>query len=408
MAWAAVVRAVNALAGRWADALLPVEAATTDTVFSPVGVWPLLATLAAGADGAAREELEQAVGLRAGDAMAGARDLLASLRRLPGVSAALGVWIRERLELEPGWALTLPEHTLGRLSGDPAVDQPRLDAWAKRSTDGRIPQLPIRVAEDTPLALVSGLLARTRWLQPFWDASHVVEHGPWAGKDVAALLRSTSLLDRAAVLQTPDGPVTELRVLGVGGIDVHLLLGEADAAPASVLRAGLDVLARPRARLGADVLPLGEVGPGLVVSYERSLDREPNLMATVVPFDIRNDHDLLAHRAPFGLTSAADGTRSHFSGIGRGEPLAVGSARQSATTRFTATGFEAAAVTAVGAVAVGLSPRPVHRVKQVDVTFDRPHGFLAVHRTSRLVLAAGWAGTARDFDGYGRAFTSPD
>jgi hypothetical protein len=318
------------------------------------------------------------------------------------------VWTREQLDLEPAWALTLPEHTLGRLSGDPSVDGPRLDEWAKQSTDGRIPQLPVDLDEDAVLVLASGLLARTRWLQPFWDISHLVEHGPWAGSDVAALLRSTSLLDRAAVLQTPDGPVTELRVLGSGGIDAHLLMGDEQAGPASVLQAGLDVLARPRTRLSADVLPTGEVGPGLVVSYERSLDREPNLMATVVPFDLRGRHDLLDHSALFGLTHAADSTRGHFSGISRSVPLAVGSARQVATAKFTATGFEAAAVTAGGAVAGGVAPRPLYQVQQVDVTFDRPHGFLAVHRTSRLVLAAGWVGTAQDVDDYGSSFTSRD
>jgi hypothetical protein len=225
-----------------------------------------------------------------------------------------------------------------------------------------------------------------------------VEQGPWAGSDIAALLRSTSLLDRAAVLQSPDGPVTELRVLGRGGIDVHLLMGDERTAPGAVLQTGLEVLARPRTRVGADVLPPGRVGPGLLVSYERSLDRRPHLAATVVPFDLRGDHDLLDDSAVFGLTSATDRTRGHFSGISRSEPLAVGSARQSAMTKFTAQGFEAAAVTAIGAVAADFTPRPTYRVKHVEATFDRPHGFLAVHRTSRLVLAAGWVGTAPAYE----------
>jgi hypothetical protein len=29
----------------------------------------------------------------------------------------------------------------------------------------------------------------------------------------------------------------------------------------------------------------------------------------------------------------------------------------------------------------------------VDVTFDRPFGFIAVHRPSRLAVVAGWVGS---------------
>ncbi|NEC72398.1 proteinase inhibitor I4 serpin, partial [Streptomyces rochei] len=50
----ATVQAVNGLTARWA------AAAGGGTVFSAVGVWPLLALLADGAAGAARSELEEA------------------------------------------------------------------------------------------------------------------------------------------------------------------------------------------------------------------------------------------------------------------------------------------------------------------------------------------------------------
>ncbi|WP_166682779.1 hypothetical protein [Streptomyces aquilus] len=35
-------------------------------------------------------------------------------------------------------------------------------------------------------------------------------------------------------------------------------------------------------------------------------------------------------------------------------------------------------------------PEPEHESKRVHATLDRPFRFLAVHRTSRLALAAGW------------------
>lgn len=46
-------------------------------------------------------------------------------------------------------------------------------------------------------------------------------------------------------------------------------------------------------------------------------------------------------------------------------------------------------MTAFGAAGAGM-PALRHVTTTVNATFDRPFGFLALHRTSRLVLAAGW------------------
>lgn len=140
---------------------------------------------------------------------------------------------------------------------------------------------------------------------------------------------------------------------------------------------------------GASLLPEGNPGPGLRIGTVRSTDREPRLHVKTVAFDVGADHDLLAHARLFGLHTATDTRSGHFPGIGP-EPLAIGSARQSAMARFHAEGFEATAVTAVALAAGCALPRYRYRVRQAEVTFHRPFGFLAVHRTSRLVLAAGW------------------
>jgi serine protease inhibitor len=104
---------------------------------------------------------------------------------------------------------------------------------------------------------------------------------------------------------------------------------------------------------------------------------------------VKADHDLLALHRLFGLTTARDTRQGHFPGIS-GSPLAVGAARQSAVAQFGALGFRAAAVTAVMPVAGSGPPRYRYETTVVQVAFDRPFGFLAVHRETRLVLAAGW------------------
>ncbi|MGW3015317.1 hypothetical protein [Streptomyces longwoodensis] len=57
--------------------------------------------------------------------------------------------------------------------------------------------------------------------------------------------------------------------------------------------------------------------------------------------------------------------------------------------RFGARGFEAAAVTAFDMAGGGM-PDLRHVTTRISAVFDRPFGFLALHRHTRLVLAAGW------------------
>ena len=90
--------------------------------------------------------------------------------------------------------------------------------------------------------------------------------------------------------------------------------------------------------------------------------------------------------ALFGLATASDARTGHFAGVSD-VPLAVSEARQAITASFSAEGFRAAAVTAVAMAPAGL---PDQTAKLVDVRFDRPFGFLAVHRDTGLVLTAGW------------------
>ncbi|MFE1558417.1 serpin family protein [Streptomyces sp. NPDC058734] len=382
------VRAVNRLTARWAA-----EASGGDggTVFTAAGVWPLLALLADGAAGPARAELAEALGIPAGDAAEAARELLAALAGVRGLRAATGLWTRTDLPLERAWLAGLPDGTRGTLTGDPAADGKQLDAWAAERTDGLVERMPVALPEGPDavrLVLASALALRLKWIRPFAEYPQQMHEGPWSGRELIVLRRTTSLLDRAKVAHGPAGPVTLLEVVGDTGVDVHLVLGAPDAPPGTVLTTGIEAAARARPSTPVSLLPDGNPGPGLTVRTVRSESPEPWLGIATPAFEVRADHDLLARARLFGLEAATDRGSGSFPGISS-DPLAIGSARQSAVARFHARGFEAAAVTAFGAVAAGL-PSLRYRTRHAHVRFDRPFGFLAVHRTSRLVLAAGW------------------
>ncbi|MEU8431598.1 serpin family protein [Streptomyces sp. NPDC029216] len=386
------VEAVNALTARWAaEAMGGAGCPAGGTVFSAAGVWPLLAFLADAASGPARAELADAVGIPAEQAAGRAREFLTALGGLRGVDAALGLWTRRQLKVREEWAARLPPHTHRKLTGWRAVDRRALDAWAAEHSNGRITRMPADLSGDTQLLLASALALATRWIRPFTAECAVPYSGPWDGRRLAGLSRTTSLLDRVGVADTSAGHVTGLRVVGDRGIDVHLLLGEPDVPAGRVLAAGVDVLAGRRTLIPGDRLPPGEAGPGLTVEAVRNFyPVRPKLHVRTVAFDVAADHDLTAHADVFGLGSATGRSAGHFPGMTDKE-VAVARARQSATAAFTDRGFEAAVVTAfeMGEGSARM-PEPTYVNTEVHASFHRPFGFLAVHRVSRLVLAAGW------------------
>ncbi|MFD3841014.1 serpin family protein [Streptomyces sp. NPDC058642] len=375
----ATIRAVNDLTARWAGV------SEGGTVFSAAGVWPLLAFLADGATGRAREELAQALGVPAGRAAAAARELLATMAGVEGLDSALGLWSRRFVELREEWAAGLPAEAHGVLGGDLDADREALDAWAAERTDGAIERMPVTLGPDSSLVLATALALRTDWEVPFKG-----DLVPWRGRDRAGLSRTGPDLDGVAVARTAVGAVTEARVRGSAGVDVHLLLGDEELTPGQVLGTGVGILAGAVPAVPGSRLPLGAAGPGLRIDTVRTARPEPpSLALSTVGFTLDADHDLLAHPGLFGLATASDRAPGHFPGISPA-PLALAEGRQSATATFGAEGFRAAAVTAYVMDWMGWEPAPEHESRRACARFDRPFGFLAVHRGTRLVLAAGW------------------
>ena len=398
MASESAIRAVNALTARWADTFTPAQG----TVFTAAGLWPLLALLADGADHPARRELADALGLPPESPAAEARALLDAMGTMPGVGAALGLWTRHELPLEPAWATALPPHVHQLLSGDPVPDQARLDEWARTRTDGQVDAMPTTLDDTTLLVLASALTVRTDWIKPFQRCRIRATSGPWRGRDILGLSRASEQLDQIAVVGASSGRVTVLRVLGTEGVDVHLALGEPDGSPGAVLTAAIGALGRPDSVMPGDRFPDGTPGPGLTVESITSRSDGDRLMVSTIPFTVTARHNLLDHRPLFGLTTATDPSEGRFSGISR-VPLAVQAAMQAMTATFGELGFRSSAVTGLGLFG-GSAPRLRTRVREVRVTFDRPFGFLAVHRSSHLVLNAGWVSDPVDhFAGWSRS-----
>ena len=351
---APAIDAANGLTGRWCA-----EAGDDNFVLSGAGLWPLLALLASAAAGSTRDELAAAAGtVSQHDAL----EVLEALQRADAASAALGLWVRDGLPLNDAWVRGLPAGIIERLSGQAA-----LDAWASQHTMGLIERFPLTVTPDDVLVLATALAAKTLWRHKFSPSGSM-------------LYRTSSDLGIAGIV---DG-VTRVIVEGRDDVDVHLVVG--DGGPGPVIAAGLAALSGSAVQPASE-LPVGSTAPGLVVAEERASSSDDQLRLVLPPFDIHSSHDLLQHADLFGLRSATTSS-AQFPGLSP-DDLVLSSGTQAVLATFSAEGFEAAAVTAFG-FARASAPLFRHRARVVRITFDRPFGFIAVHRPSGLAIVAGW------------------
>lgn len=377
-----VVRAVNELTARWARSL-----PAGNTVVSGLGLWPLLAILATAADEPGRTELAEAAQLDAAEGSGQALALIEAIEGSADLHAALGVWVHEQLKLAESFDGVMPAPLRGMLTGAASADKPKLDAWAAQHTHDLIREMPIDITPDLMLVLASALSLRTTWVRPFKEQIRRVYDGPWSGGSWHWLERVDGDLD--AVRRY--GDLTVITVAGDADVDVLLGVGGSSAAQPDVLAELLAASARPAdgvpgSQLIAQGQPRQEVAAGVTIGLTTAA--EPDLKLTLPSFSVEAEHDLMEQRALFGLGAVTSdpGTSGHFSAISP-VPLAVGQAKQKVLARFFATGFEAAAVTSMGLMRTSM---PMDQAPRLDVSLDRPFGFVAVLRDSRLPIVAGW------------------
>lgn len=373
------IKAANELTRRWLTIRAEVPA-----VASGLGIWPLLAVLATGAAEDTREELLQAAGLDIGQAAYVTAALLDAVRSAPALRFALATWAGPTVALDPEWVAGLPVDAIGSLTGDPAVDRPVLDDWASRNTGGLIERMPVDLDQPIELLLASALSVRTKWRTPFEERYLPFESGPWQGRGKVLAASYGEEVLRVG----PDAAV--LTVPGDGDIDVLLALGREKTPPQEVMSRLFDAAADPGWGRPAGELPSGSPPVGVVVQrYKGETPQTGAETTAVVPaFTLDSDLDLLEDAADLGLELASDDELAQFDRMAA-QRLYVSQARQSCTAVFSATGFEAAAVTAMSMAYMGFPQQDHERVRTV-VTFNRPFAYLARHRPSGLIIIGGW------------------
>src|SRR5712692_5928472 len=374
--------------GEWVSALgryagrLHARAGPGHHVVSPLGAWMVVALCATVAgDEQARGELAEVLGTDPVPAAAFAARLLADPH--PLVAAGAGVWVRPARETTriKQWRAGLPAVVD---TGD-IPTQEEIDRWAAERTLGLIERFPIALTSDVVCLLASALASRVSREVPFdvVDAA-ALGPGPWSAR-LRRVLRPPrgDPRHRQYLAGTDRAGTVGVHLTGArGGLLVGSVIASDQAAPAGdVLAAAEEIVTAEARQRGSSVtrlslfdLPLGD---GAVWSIrEEQVDTtapgglEEQVVSVLPAWSARTDVDLRDDEA-LGFAAAARVLA---------EALELAEwwydARQAAMARYSAVGFEAAAVTGLAVLVSAKVSRPGRR-RTATVRFAHPFAVVA-------------------------------
>jgi hypothetical protein len=360
---------------------LAAHAGTEHHVVSALGAWLVLALCAGVAgDAASRAELDDVLGIDGESAFAVACALLTQPH--PLVGAAAGAWYRSALETPKveKWRARLPSAVeTGELP-----TQLELDRWCAEHTLGLIEHFPIDLSPDVTCILASALATKVSWDVPF-EVVDASELGPGDWSSQLRLVLRTPGGDhrhRQFFVETDElGPVAVHLASARGGLLVGSVIAVDEAArPCEVFAVAQGiVIAEARepgsaARLSLFELPLGD-GPLWSISEEdveteARNGREERLLTVLPAWSAETTLDL--GDESLGFSAAARVLGGAFD-----RPDWRFEARQTAAARYSALGFEAAAVTGL-LLAMSASVRRPGVRREATVRFAHPYAVVAV------------------------------
>lgn len=347
-------------------------------VASPLGAWLLLALAASASSGPDREALTEVLGCDADDAARAAADLLA--RPHPVVATAAAVWTSGGSDPGPGfrrWRAGLPAQvTVGEVPGQDGLDQ-----WAREHTFGLIDRFPIR-GDGLTLVLASVLASKVSWTVPFElaPAASLGSASPWAGRLSLVLRTPRQSGHTQYVAVTPGaGDVIVHVARAAGGLLVISVAAAADVPAGTVLtvahRIGIQhATGGPVRRRSLADLPLGE---GPLWRLREVTAGSDSCVAVLPAWSATSQHELTDPSLGFQAARNALAPRP-----------GSWQASQSATARYSRTGFEAAAATAVG---IMLAMRQPSRRREAELRFAHPYAAVAITTDPAGAGAAGKA-----------------
>jgi hypothetical protein len=301
----------------------------------------------------------------------------------PLVAAGAGLWVRSAYATNRfhQWRAELPSVID---SGD-IPTQEQADDWARQRTLGLIKAFPLEITDEVVLLLASALATKVSWEVPFEVVPAAALHpSPWAERLQRVLQTPRAHAGhghRQFLVATERAGTVAVHLTGARG---GLLVGSVIASDAG--RAAGDVLAVAEEIVTAEARAAGSfshlslfdlpLGAGEVWSITEEAaqtaapdGREEQIFSVLPAWSADTDLDLNDDALGF-----PDAARALAKVLVAGDYDLV--ARQAATARYSATGFEAAAVTAIGLRMSAVTTRTGIR-RTAQVRFGHPFAAVA-------------------------------
>jgi hypothetical protein len=337
-------------------------------VASPLGAWLLLALAGPASSGADRAALTDVLGCDVEDAAQAATALLTEPH--PLVASAAAVWTAPTAALPETfyrWRDDLPPAVqTGDLPG-----QAGLDNWAREHTFGLIDRFPINVTDDLYLVLASALATKVSWLVPFdlAPAGSLGHKSPWATRVERVLrtpARSGGGHTQFVTATQQAGDVIVHIASAADGLEVTSVAAASDSPSGQVLAAAYEVACKHGAGITIDVKDVAglPIGDHALWSVREVMAAADSCLAVLPAWSATSDHNLAA--PGLGFRAAKDAL------VRNDDPW---QAKQSAMARYSRTGFEAAAVSAMAVTAAARLPV---RHRDVVLRFGHPYAVVAV------------------------------
>ncbi len=360
------------------------------SVASPLAVWLLLAACSSAASGAARSDLEEALGCSAAEATA---LLERFLDRPPqALSSALALWARgsDLSTRLVNWSANLPN----QVERGPIPSQSVADAWVDRNTQGLIKSFPLEVSQETRLLLACVVASKVRWRRSFEvvsAAENLRETSPWRDRVERVLLDHHGVGHTLLVSTESAGVVAAHVAIAQDDLAVISVAADPTLARETVFEAAYEITRLCRddrlesARCSLFDLPLGQghswqITEDEVATYRAGERSESISGAVLAAWSTRGDLNLRASER-FGIEPALSALLGLVGPHPEGDDAR---ALQSAVASYSATGFEAAALSIldleIGDSSYLLDQRGVER--RARLFFDHPHAVIAIAGTS--------------------------
>ena len=353
-------------------------------LISPFSIQTAFAMVLNGADGDTYTQMQDVMGMEGLDSevvntsLADLNDLLIPFDENVRFAPANAVWYDDTRTIQTGFQDAVEEYFDATVQAADFVNSPEtvrdeVNTWVAEKTEDRIDEMLEEINPDLAMLLVNAFYFDAEWTVPF-DASNT-EDRPFTRADSSTIDVPTMWME--------EGEATDLDVMGYTAGDTY------EAVSIYYGDAGFNMtLVRPNDGIALSDW-IADMEWNTWTALTGNLNYQTKVTLSLPHFEKEYEVEQLgSHMEALGMSDAFSEERASFPGLFENPEsffIDVGSTKHKTFIRVDEEGTEAAGVTSIGFVGVGVSGPP----KSVTVDLDQPFFYMIRETDSEAPLFIG-------------------